>query len=159
MNLEKSSTTPSKILPKWPAVVFALASFAGFLDASYLAAKFYLGGPIPCSILNGCEKVTTSEYATIFGVSIALFGAIYYLSILILTIAHLDTKKMSLLYIASLFTFIGFLFSLRFLYLQLFVIHALCLYCLFSLFTSSLLFITGLVVLKYRHDINRNTGA
>lgn len=150
MNLETSLNKPSTPTPKWLVWLLVLFSFAGFLDASYLAVKHYLGTPVNCSIFAGCEIVTTSQYAAIWGIPVALLGAIYYLTVFLLVIAYIDTKKERILYFAAYLTPIGLLASFWFLYLQLFVIKALCLYCLISAFTSTILFVLGIILLK-RH--------
>ncbi len=127
-------------IPKWIAVAFLLVSFLGFLDATYLTAKYYLGQPLTCSLLEGCEKVTTSDYATLGGIPIALLGAVYYLAIFVLVLLHLDTGKRTVFLSAVWLTPLGFFVSLWLLYLQLFVILAVCFYCIFSLVTSTALF-------------------
>jgi len=129
------------------AVLFLILSLIGFIDATYLTAKHYLGSPVTCSLTSGCEIVTTSEYSTIFGVPVALGGAVYYFIILLLSIIYTETKRDRLLKFIALFTIIGFLSSAWFVYLQIFVLHALCLYCLASAATSTALFITGIVLL------------
>jgi uncharacterized membrane protein len=147
-NFERSSAELS-LPPKWLVWLFVLVSFAGFLDASYLTAKHYLGTPIGCSIFEGCEKVTTSQYATIGAIPVALLGAIYYLALFALAVAYLDTKREKIMVFAAWLTPLGFLASLWFVYLQLFVIKAICLYCLISALTSTALFVLGLFVIKY----------
>lgn len=149
-NLETSLNKPSTPILKWLVWLFALFSFAGFLDAIYLAIKHYLGTPINCSIFGGCEQVTTSQYATLWGIPVALLGAIYYLIIFILVVAYLDTKKERVLYFTARLTPVGFLASLWFIYLQLFVIKAICLYCVVSAITSTILFILGIILLNLR---------
>lgn len=148
MNLEASSKKPSSPIPKWISWWFAALSFIGFLDASYLVAKHYLGTALNCPFFGNCEQVTTSQYAVIGGVPVALLGAIYYLIVFILAIAYLDSENKKILYFAARFTILGFLASLWFLYLQLFVIGAICIYCVLSAITSMALFVFGLVVIK-----------
>jgi len=128
----------------------ALFGFAGLLDSVYLAAKHYLGSTPPCVLLKGCEVVTTSKFATVGGVSVAVFGAVYYLAVLVLVIAYLDSKNHSLLKILSRFTVLGVLATAWFLFLQIFILKALCIYCLVSAFSSISLF--GLSVYLYKHD-------
>ena len=85
--------------PTKKAILIGLFSFLGLMDASYLAAKHYTGTIPPCAIVKGCEAVTTSQYATIGlpavegGISVALLGAIYYLAVLVISIAIIDTKN------------------------------------------------------------------
>lgn len=136
----KLSLPPNKFL----APVFAIFGFIGFLDASFLTFEHYRGDPLPCVIFTGCDTVTTSQYATIGGIPVALLGAIYYLAIFVLTIAYWDTKNPKFINTASLLTFVGFFASIYFVYLQLFVIHAICLYCVISATDSTILFIVGL---------------
>lgn len=150
MNLETSLNKPSTRIPKWLVWLFVLFSLAGFLDATYLTVKHYFGTPINCSIFAGCEKVTTSQYATLWGIPVALLGAIYYLIIFVLVVAYLDTKKERVMYFTARLTLMGFLASLWFLYLQLFVIKAICLYCVVSALTSTMLFIFGIIMLKLK---------
>jgi uncharacterized membrane protein len=137
-----------KTVPKWLVWGFVVLSFIGFMDAAYLTAKHYLGIPINCSLLKGCEEVTSSQYATILDIPVSLAGAGYYLLIFVLMISYLDTKKERILYFISRLTPLGFIASLWFLYLQLFVIKAICLYCIISFTTSTLLFILGLILLQ-----------
>ncbi len=132
------------IVPRWFIVVFVVIGFIGFLDATYLTAEHYLGFGLNCSIINGCEEVTTSPYSVVMGFPVALYGAMYYLLLFLLGVMYLDSGKDIVLYFAMLFTPLGFFASLWFLYLQVFVIKALCLYCLVSAGTSTTLFALGI---------------
>lgn len=147
-SLKKSLKTPSGIIHNWIPHTFLILSLIGFIDASYLTAKHYLGIPLACTVFEDCEKVTTSQYATIGGIPVALLGVIYYLAIFFLTLAFLETKQIKLINFAARLTVVGFLASLWFLYLQAFVLHAFCLYCLISAAISSALFILGIFLLK-----------
>ena len=141
---------PLMPVPKWLVFSFLIVSFLGFLDAGYLSAKYYLGSPVKCAILAGCETVTSSDYAVIGGVPIALIGSIYYLLVFFLTLLYLDNGNKSALFAAAIISASGFIISLGLLYIQLAVLDAVCLYCLLSLATSTLLFINGLTLLKYK---------
>ncbi len=134
-------------IPKWLPFCFLIFSAIGFADATYLTVKHFLGTPIPCAILQGCEQVTNSQFATIFGVPVALLGSGYYLTVLILTVIYLDTRKVFAIKLAASLTIFGFLASLWFIFLQVFIIKAICLYCMVSAATSTLLFIIGMVYL------------
>lgn len=132
----------------------------GFIDASYLAIKHFLGTTIPCSVLRGCEEVTSSQYSMIGGIPVALLGAIYYLTIFILIFSFLriyspvrEKNENKLLKLTAYLTVIGLLASLWFIYLQIFVIKAICLYCMFSAFTSFALFAFGVIVLKFNRKV------
>jgi len=134
-------------------MLFLLIAFAGFLDASYLAAKYFLGSPVICNLLKGCEIVTSSKYSVMFGIPIALMGSLYYLALLILTVVFFDTGRSVFLKAAAYGTVFGFIASLYFVYLQFFVIKALCLYCLLSAVSSTVLLVLGGLVI-YRSKQN-----
>ena len=144
--------TNSKPLLIKLAIAFLIISFIGFLDATYLTVQHYRGLPPECSIIEGCEEVVASKYAVMFSVPVALLGGIYYLTIFILSIIYLDSKKENIIKLAALLTFAGLIASIWFIYLQLFVIKAICVYCMFSAATSITLFILGLHILK----LNKN---
>ena len=147
-NLKNSLMAPFPRIPKWIIVAFFITALIGFIDASFLAIEHYRGVVPPCSIISGCEKVTTSSYAEVFGIPLALFGAIYYFALLVLIIAYFDLKKAIILKIAALVTPIGFLASLYFVYLQVFIIKAICLYCMISAAASITLFVLGIIILR-----------
>mgnify|MGYP001561561753 FL=1 len=146
MPLNKLLGSPTK-----KALLIGLFSFLGLIDASYLAAKHYTGTIPPCTIVKGCEAVTTSQYATVGGISVALLGAIYYLIVLIISVAIIDTDNNFLKKFLSRFSILGLLASIWFISLQLFVIKALCLYCLVSAFSSTAIFITAIFLRKDIH--------
>ena len=145
-----SKTPLSKLLdsPTKKALFIGLLSFLGLMDASYLAVKHYSETIPPCVLAKGCEAVTTSQYATIGGLSVALLGAIYYLVVLIISIAIIETKSDFLKKFLAKFSVIGLLASIWFISLQVFVLKALCLYCLVSAFSSTAIFITTLFLKK-----------
>ncbi|MEK7494135.1 MAG: vitamin K epoxide reductase family protein [Patescibacteria group bacterium] len=135
---------------KITAILFCIVSALGLLDASYLTYKHYLGGVPPCT-LHGCEVVLTSAQSEFMGIPIALFGALYYATILLLSLAYIISKKEMVLRHTAYLTPAGFLASAYFVYLQLFVINAICLYCMASATTSTILFILGIyVIIKMR---------
>ena len=146
--LGHSSGKPLNLLPKWLMWGLIIVSFIGFLDASYLTAAHYAGFDLTCTILKGCEEVTTSEYSVIFGVPVALLGVFYYLTVFLLSLIYFDTKNRFILKIIPPLTVAGLLASAGFVYLQLFVIKAICEYCMLSAATSTTLFIFGIFVFK-----------
>jgi uncharacterized membrane protein len=92
-------------------------------------------------------------------VPVALLGALYYLAVIIGLVYYFQSKKMIVLKCVAAFTSAGFVFSLWFVYLQLFVIHAICVWCMFSALTSTLLFILGIWVLKSHRAYEKGSVA
>lgn len=133
--------------PKLLFVWLAL-SFLGFIDAAYLTANHYLHVSLPCTIVHGCEIVTTSDYSTAFGIPVALLGAAYYLSVFFGIVTFKETKNTTLLRGISWFTVFGLVASAWFLYVQAFILEAYCQYCLLSAITSTTLFLLGMFTLR-----------
>ncbi len=123
----------------------AIISFLGFADSAYLTAEHYFKLPLPCSLTQGCDTVLTSPYSMVGPVPLAFFGVLYYLAVLVLVIHCYTSREFSPVFFRLIFglTVIGFLSSAYFVYLQLFVIGALCMYCLGSTVTSTLLLIVS----------------
>lgn len=148
MILNQFLTKPSREINKGIIIIFLLISFAGFGDSAYLTIAHFANIIVPCSLTSGCETVLTSPYSRIFGIPIALFGALYYLTVFILTILYFDTKKAWALRLGTLLSVIGFLISLALLYVQVFILHAICVYCIGSAISSTLLFVVGIIIVK-----------
>ena len=140
---------PNRV-PSWILWTILFTALLGFFDASYLAAKHFAGVVPPCNLFSGCEIVTTSKYSLIFGVPVALLGALYYAAVFFLALLYLDTRNDRYIVLAALLTFAGFGFSLWFMFVQAFILYAFCQYCLFSALTSTILFVLGLAVLRIK---------
>jgi uncharacterized membrane protein len=126
---------------------FLFFSLIGFLDAVYLTTEDYLNQSVICILTSGCQNVLTSQYSQIFGVPLALFGVIYYLIIIFCSLSYLTNRNNLANYLLNYFTSVGFLVSLYLVYLQLFVIKAICFYCMISALTSTILFILSLYLI------------
>jgi len=136
----------------WGMFVF---SILGFLDAAYLTVEHFLNRVPPCSVVSGCEVVTTGPYSVLFGIPVALLGSLYYLAIILALVFYFDRRRDWVLRVVSCFTAAGFLFTLYLVYLMIFVIHAICTWCLLSALSSTALFILGLMVLKSHRVFER----
>jgi uncharacterized membrane protein len=96
------------------------------------------GGGIPQCVggSSGCATVEKSKYSEMIGIHISVFGLIGYASILGSSIWRGDGGRISA-FVLSLF---GFGFSLYLTYLELFVIEAICQWCVASAILMTLLF-------------------
>lgn len=124
-----------------------ILSIVGVFDASYLTAKHYLSQSIYCPVGQTCEIVLTSQYATLYGIPIALFGAIFYLTELMLALLYFETRKKIFLKIFFALSSFSLLASAYLVYLQLFVINAICFYCMVSAINILILFGVSLFLL------------
>lgn len=148
--LKHLSSRPNAISHNVIASILLVFSLAGFLDATYLTIQDYRGAERVCGSSEDCEAVLNSRYADIGGVPISLGGAIFYLAVFLLTIAYFDTKQSRILTVAAFLTVPGFLASLILVYLQVFVLRALCFYCLLSALISAVLSAVAILHLNKR---------
>ncbi|MCJ7712560.1 MAG: vitamin K epoxide reductase family protein [Chloroflexi bacterium] len=112
-----------------PGVILAVLDVIGLLIALYLSTV-ELGGGVPyCGPLHGCETVAASEYSKILGIPVAVYGVVLSLVLLTLAIAWIRTNKPALLDVHYGLSLIGVIFEVYFLTLQVFVIHAVCIWC------------------------------
>ncbi len=152
----KLSSKPSAVSKAIVAVL--VLGTLGFIDASYLTVSHYFRIPLPCSIVNGCETVTTSIYSTVFGIPVALLGAAYYLAIVLIAVFSLDRKNTGVMKWVRFISAAGFLASLIFVSLQLFVLHAICLYCMTSAVTTTAIFIFSALFFAFPDQGNNKEG-
>jgi len=123
--------------------VLILLSMLGITDASYLSYSYFSGIPVKCSFFSGCEIVTASKYSEIFGIPISLIGLLYYILLFVIIVWATRKEEISISGIKNVFllSFFGFLFSAYLLYLQVFIIQTLCIFCLISATVSTLIFV------------------
>ena len=112
-------------------VTAAIVSLIGLADALYLTIEHVTGRSVRCTIVAGCSEVLSSQYAVVAGVPLALIGAAAYFSVFSLaTLAAFGYRAAASLLTALVLMM--FLVSLWLIYLQAFVIHAFCQFCLLS---------------------------
>ena len=124
-------------------VVAAIVSLAGLADATYLAVQALTGETLGCGGSPDCFRVLGSSYARVAGIPVASFGVLAYFSVFVFaTFAAFGYTPARIFLIVTIGAM--FLATLWFLYVQAFLLHAYCRYCLFSAATTFLL--SGLVI-------------
>lgn len=103
-----------------------LVALTGVALAGYLTWVHFDEAALVCVAGGGCETVQESEYAEIGGVPVALLGLGAYVVLLGLLVWDSGTARLA----AATLALVGFLFSTYLLALQLFVIDAVCAWCL-----------------------------
>jgi uncharacterized membrane protein len=120
-----------------------IVALAGLADATYLSVQALTGETLSCGGSPDCFRVLGSSYARVGGIPVALIGAIAYFCVFAFStfavFGYARTGKLLIPLITAMF-----LTTLWFLYVQAFVLHAYCRYCLFSAAITFLL--TGLVI-------------
>jgi len=124
-------------------IAAAIVSLAGLADATYLSVQALTGETLGCGGSPDCFRVLGSSYARIKGIPVALFGVLAYFSAFTFaTFAAFGYARARMFLIPTICAM--FLATLWFLYVQAFLLHAYCRYCLFSAAVTFLL--TGLVI-------------
>ncbi len=114
-------------------IYFAAAALAlgGLADAIYLTVKHLTGESLRCTISGGCNEVLGSAYASIGGIPLATFGAVAYFMVFSLsTLAAFGYNRAAKL--LSPLVMLMLVVTLWLLYVQAFVLHKFCEYCLLS---------------------------
>lgn len=104
----------------------AAVALAGLAVAGYLTWAHFDDGVLVCVAGGGCETVQESEYAEIAGVPVAALGLGFYAVVLGLLVGDSATARLG----AAMLALVGLVFSAYLLVLQLFVIDAVCAWCL-----------------------------
>ncbi|HEY9448380.1 MAG TPA: vitamin K epoxide reductase family protein [Gemmatimonadaceae bacterium] len=130
-------------------MVIALVALVGALVALYLTLyKIGVIGVLSCNI-GSCESVNTSRWATFLGLPVAAWGLGTYIVILALALAGLQgVAPLQTARATAAITTWGVLFSAWLTYLELFVIHAICMWCVISATLMLLLFVTSVLDLR-----------
>ena len=138
--------------------ILVLLAVLGIAVAGYLAGT-KLSGALPvCGPLQGCETVATSEYSEIMGVPVALFGVAYSVVALVTSLVWWrggDRRALYLLYGMGL---LGLLAVAYLTYLELFVIEAVCIWCVGYAITVVGGWLTAVVALRSTSQGSAETG-
>ena len=134
------------ILGIHPGLILAVLDVVGLAIATYLSVVEVGGGVPYCGPLHGCETVAQSEYSRIAGVPVAVYGVGLSLILLTLAVAWWRTNLYGLLLAHYGLSLAGVIFEVYFLYIQLVVIEAVCVWCTSYGLSLILRFVVALVV-------------
>jgi uncharacterized membrane protein len=133
---------------RWLDLIIPVLSVIGLGASIYLTYVEITHTRALCGPVGDCNTVQSSPYAKLFGIiPIGLVGAVGYVAILIAWLwQHYRTDRLAqiagpVMYAMALF---GTLFSIYLTYLEIFVIHAVCLWCLSSAVIITLLLLLNL---------------
>jgi len=127
------NNTPSGQLhppPRWFGLA-ALLSLAGLADSIYLTVTHLTGENVTCVASSGCSEVLSSAYASVGKIPLGAFGALgYFIAFSLATLAafgYARARTFLAIVVAGML-----LTTLWLLYVQAFVLHAFCDFCLLS---------------------------
>lgn len=121
----------------------AVVALIGLADAIYLTVEHVTGQSVRCTIVAGCSEVLSSQYAVVAGVPLAAIGAAAYFTVFSLAILAAFGYRFAGTLLTP-FVLLMFLVSLWLFYLQAFVIHAFCQFCLLSAAVTTALAVIAL---------------
>jgi uncharacterized membrane protein len=101
-------------------------ALVGAALAGYLTWVHYDEAALVCVAGGGCETVQQSAYAEIAGIPVALLGLLAYSTVIVLILWDTPNARLG----AAMIALVGLAFGLYLLYVQLFVIDAVCTWCL-----------------------------
>jgi uncharacterized membrane protein len=126
----------------------ALLSLLGLFVSAYLYLyKIGRIGTLACGA-GSCETVQQSQWSRFAGLDVALIGMVGYAGLLLLSLATLQPGLMARRWPTALLVWlagVGVAFTLYLTYLELFVIHAICRWCVGSAVIILAIFVTTLL--------------
>ena len=124
----------SWLIPFLAVTGLGIALYLAYVEITEVAAV--------CGPVGECNIVQASPYARILNIPVAVLGALYYLAIIgfwfLPRIFRTQTLKWAPLMLLIL-SFIGVLFSIYLTALELFIIHAICVWCISSAVISTII--------------------
>jgi uncharacterized membrane protein len=140
-----SPEAPDGRKAQWRATAIPALAALGLGVSAYLTWVHYSGNLALCAGSGGCEAVQASRYSELGGVPVALLGLGLYVGLLALGAWRAVARDAPPLVPLALFglALAGTLYSAYLTYLELFVIHAVCPWCV-----SSALLVTAIWLLS-----------
>ena len=116
-------------------MIVAVLALAGIFISLYLTLyKLGVIGELSCSI-GSCETVNTSKWSTFLHLPVAMWGVLFYIEVFVISLVGTIPRFENELFVSALLVAdaaIGVLFSAWLTYLELAVIHAICIWCVTS---------------------------
>ena len=134
-------------------MIVAALALAGIFISLYLTLyKLGVIGELSCSI-GSCETVNTSKWSVFLGLPVAAWGLLFYLDVfgvaLLGTLPRWENERVISIVLAGEAA-IGVLFSVWLTYLELAVIHEICIWCVASAVIVLLIFLVSVADLRER---------
>jgi uncharacterized membrane protein len=136
--------------------IAALALIGAFVALYLTMYKMGAIGHLACG-LGGCERVNTSKWAVFAGAPVAAWGLAFYLATFVVAVVGTSpalAQRREISYLLAAMSFVGVAFSAWLTYLELYVIEAICKYCVTSAVIVTAIFLVAVadVVLQPRSE-------
>ena len=125
--------------------IAALALIGAFVALYLTMYKMGAIGHLACG-LGGCERVNTSKWAVFAGAPVAAWGLAFYIATFVVALAGTSPSlapRREISYLLAAMSFIGVAFSAWLTYLELYVIEAICKYCVTSAVIVTAIFLVS----------------
>ena len=120
-------------LPKWLPLTGVALSLLGIADSVYLTWDHYTAGAVlacPDTGIINCAKVTSSAYSEIFGIPVPLLGLAFFITMFVLQLPVVwNLKSRLVIWGRMAFSATGVAMILWFIYVELYKLDAICLFC------------------------------
>lgn len=118
---------------KWRNLITIVLGVLGLAVSLYLLTVHWGWWSAVCLGVGNCEAVNTSIYSELLGIPVALLGALTYLSLIGLGVAiwidfFAEYARLARFFIVA----VGVVFSAYLTYIELFVLHEICPWCVLS---------------------------
>ncbi len=135
-------------MKRWAAGLIVVFAFCGLAVSNYIDQSERQGAPLICNVasLDGCNIVVTSAYAQLLGMPLATWGILFYTFVFVIAAFELFLMNQMLRWTLQVLAAVGLLVSLYGIYTQVFLIEALCMYCLVSAVVAMGIFIAALFI-------------
>jgi uncharacterized membrane protein len=139
-------------------MIVAALALAGIFISLYLTLyKIGIIGELSCSI-GSCETVNTSKWSRFLGLPVAAWGLLFYLDVfgvaLVGTMWRFELEP-AISFVLVGEAAVGVLFSAWLTYLELGVIHAICIWCVTSAVIVTAVLLTAIADLR---DVRATSG-
>ena len=132
-------------------MIIAALALGGVGLATYLAMyKLGMIGTLACNV-GHCETVNLSKWATFLGIPVAVWGVGFYVVLFLVALAGTTDRFVDAPWVSHALLALtgwGVLFSAWLTYLELYVIHAVCMFCVISAILVTVTFLVS--VLEWR---------
>jgi uncharacterized membrane protein len=132
-------------------MIVAALALAGIFISLYLTLyKLGIIGELSCTI-GSCETVNTSKWSRFLGLPVAAWGLLFYLDVFLIALVGTFQRfeeEPAISYVLAGEAAVGVLFSAWLTYLELGVIHAVCIWCVTSAIIVTLILFVSIADLR-----------
>jgi uncharacterized membrane protein len=141
-------------------MIVAALALAGIFISIYLTLyKLGVIGELSCTI-GSCETVNTSRWSILMGLPVAAWGLFFYVDVFVIallgTMPRFENEPLVSIVLAAEGA-IGVLFSAWLTYLELAVIHAICIWCVTSAFIVTAIFVVSVADLREKRLVDTDS--